>query len=82
MPKVIRAQEVGPFVVKLKERLPGEDYQTKYAVLTYERDAEGFESIVHLFDCFAYGNDFDYIERKWAHVVETVGYHAEQEVVK
>lgn len=58
---------MGDLVVRLKQRLDGEDFYTEYAVLTYDGPC-----VVHLFDCFGYGDDLDYIQRKFADVVRTV----------
>jgi hypothetical protein len=68
MPQVIRQQVVGGLTVKLRQRLPGEDYQTKYAIQTFDE----FDSVEHIFNGFGYGDDLDYINRKWNDVVQAV----------
>lgn len=67
MPRVVREQKVREYSVVILQRLPGEAFDTEYAVRT-QQDGKS----VWLFSgCFGYGDDLDgYVTRKFDSVVE------------
>jgi hypothetical protein len=77
MPSLHREVAIGPFMVKWRTRLPNEAYSTDHAIQTFYRGHLFHE----IFDSFAYGDDVEYMERKWSSIVENVQREVEIDAV-
>jgi hypothetical protein len=72
MPDLLRETQIGPYSVRLRQRRPDERtiYATEYSIQCFT----GL-NVVRLPDCYAYGDDRDYMDRKWNSITENVGYY-------